>query len=83
MLRRLAYFGGHVREEQPALTDTDWRDVQRRLMELYKRGDPYSSIGNLAKRLGCAKATIQKAIKDSTKLKYWQARHTKAKGSEQ
>lgn len=61
--------------------ETDWRDVQHRLLELYDRGDPYTSIGDLAKRLGCAKATIQKAIKDSTKLKGWQARHTKAKGS--
>ncbi len=45
-----------------ATPDTDWRDVQRRLMELYERRDPYTSIGDLAKRLGCAKATIQKAM---------------------
>ncbi len=85
-VREAAEHGTARRTQTPtdtAKTDTDWRDVQRRLMELYKRGDPYISIGNLAKRLGCAKATIQKAIKDSTKLKYWQARHTKAKGSEQ
>ena len=68
-------------EQKPKTTETVWRDVQRRLLELYERGDAYTSIGDLAKRLACAKATIQKAIKDSTKLKGWQARHAKAKGS--
>ena len=41
----------------------------------------YTSIGDLANRFGCAKATIQKALKDSAKLKGWQARHRKGKGS--
>ena len=44
-------------------TETDWRDVQRRLLELYERGERYTSIANLADRLGCGKATVQKAIK--------------------
>lgn len=56
---------------------TDWRAVQHRLLEMYSRDEPYTSIGNLAERLGCSKATIQKAIKNSTKLKGWQARYKK------
>lgn len=60
---------------------TDWYDVQRRLLELYKRGDPYTSLDELAERMGCGRTTIYKAIKDSAKLTGWQARHTKAKGS--
>jgi hypothetical protein len=59
--------------------DVDWRDIQRRLLELYHRGEPYTSIGKLAKRLGCANATVQKAIRDSAKLEGWQARHTGSK----
>ncbi len=34
----------------------------------------------IEQQLGCANATVQKAIKDSAKLKGWQARTTKAKG---
>ncbi|MBN2446039.1 MAG: hypothetical protein JXO22_04905 [Phycisphaerae bacterium] len=56
--------------------DADWHDVQRRLLELNDRGVPYTSIGKLAKQLGCANATVQKAIKNSATLKGWQARHT-------
>ncbi len=48
---------------QPATGDTDWRDVQRRLLELYEQGERYTSIADLANRLGCSKATVHKAIK--------------------
>lgn len=46
-----------------ASLDANWRDVQRRLLELYERGERYTSVSRLAKRLGRANATVQKAIK--------------------
>lgn len=60
---------------------TDWRDMQRRLLRLCERGDAYTSIGDLAERMSCAKATIQKAMKDSTTLEKWQALHSREKKS--
>ncbi|MCZ6835975.1 MAG: hypothetical protein O7G85_09400 [Planctomycetota bacterium] len=68
-------------EPKPKEIKTDWRDVQRRLMKLYNRGERYTTIVDLAERMECGTTTIHKAIKDSAKLKGWQARHTKAKGS--
>lgn len=59
----------------------DWRDVQRRLLEIRDRGEPYTSIAKLATELGCANATVKKAIDDSRELKGWQARHLESKRS--
>lgn len=66
---------------QQVAKGADWRDVQRRLLEIRDRGEPYTSIAKLATRLGCANATVQKAIKDSAQLKGWQARHLESKRS--
>ena len=66
-------------DDKPKTTETDWRDVQRRLLEMYERGDPYTTIADLALRMGCGKTTIHKAIDNSTKLKGWQVRHRKGK----
>ncbi len=60
---------------------TDWRDIQRRLLELYERGDAYTSIAKFAKRLDCANPTVKKAIDDSAKLKGWQKQHLESKRS--
>jgi len=74
-IERIAPLGEQLREliaGRPAAprstTETDWRDVQRRLLELYERGERYSSVADLAKRLGCGKATVQKAIKPEQSL---------------
>ncbi len=67
--------------QTPRSYDTHWRDVQRRLLEFYERDDPYATIRDFAERLGCSKATVHKAIKDSAKLTGWQARHKASKRS--
>ncbi|MHC5023146.1 MAG: hypothetical protein ACYTGG_04450 [Planctomycetota bacterium] len=64
---------------QRASAGTSWRDVQRRLLVLCDQGEAYTSIGKLAKGLGCAKPTAQKAINNSATLRDWQARHTQSK----
>ena len=46
-------------------SEVRWTDVQARLVAMYDRGDPYTSVNALAKRLGCGNATVQKAIKPS------------------
>lgn len=70
-----------TKEPTPQRAETDWRDVQRRLLHLYERGDIYTTISNLAERFECCGATIVKAIKDSTKLRGWQARGLEARRS--
>lgn len=50
-------------EQKPKTTATDWRDVQRRLYELYERGDVWPKYDELERRLGCSRSTIRKAIK--------------------
>ena len=70
--------GDPAQEPKP---ETDWRDVQARLLRLYDAGEPYTSQDDLAKRLGCARATVNKAINDDSpegrKLKGWMARYRK------
>lgn len=58
-------------------TETDWRDVQDRLLRLYNAGEAYTSQRDLAKRMECVESTINKAVNDSAKLKGWMVRHTK------
>lgn len=50
-------------EQKPNANETDWRDVQRRLLELYVRGEAFPTYRDLAKALECSVATIRKAIK--------------------
>lgn len=68
--------GPEVAQETNA--ETNWRDVQKRLLRLRDAGEPFTSQRDLAKRLNCSVGTIHKAVKDSEKLKGWAAR---AKGS--
>lgn len=55
-------------------TDTDWKDVQGRLLAKRERGEPYTSLRKLCSELGCSEATIRKAIGESETLTGWQAR---------
>ncbi len=80
--RMKTYPQARVEDPKAKIVRTDWRDVKRQLLELYDQGDPYITIADLANRIGCGTTTIHKAIKDSSKLKGWQARHTKGKKSQ-
>jgi hypothetical protein len=55
-------------------TDTDWREVQARLLGKRERGEPYTSLRKLAGEIGCSDATIRKAIDESESLLGWRAR---------
>jgi len=65
-------------DAQEVSARTDWRDVQERLLRLRDAGEPFTSQRDLAKRMSCSAATINKAVNDSALLKGWAAR---AKGS--
>ena len=58
-------------EGQGGDSGTNWQDVRSSLLNLYRAGEPYTSLRNLAGRLGCSPYTIKKAIKNSDKLKVW------------
>ena len=45
--------------------------MQRRLLALCDRGEPYTNTRELADRLRCSTSTISKAINDSRILKEW------------
>lgn len=62
-------------------TDTDWKDVQGRLLAMWDRSEPYTSLRTLAAELGCSDRTIRKAIDDSETLKGWKARSTEPKAA--
>jgi hypothetical protein len=55
-------------------TNTDWNDVQGRLLAKRDRGEPYTSLRKLCAELDCSDATIRKAINKSETLKGWRAR---------
>jgi hypothetical protein len=58
---------------QGAKAEADWRDVQARLLRLLEAGEAFTSQRDLAGRLSCSVATINKAIKKSARLKGWTA----------
>ena len=62
-------------------TDTDWKDVQDKLLGKRDRGEPYTSERRLAEELGCSSGTISKAIDKSESLRGWVARHVGAKAA--
>lgn len=62
---------GGARGRPPGHTETAWREVQRRLLELADQGEPYTNTRELAKRYHCALGTVSKAISDSPNLKGW------------
>lgn len=55
-------------------TNTNWQEVQGRLLAMRERGEPYTSSRELGKELGCSDGVILKAIKHSPALKGWKAR---------
>ena len=57
--------------------ETDWRDVQDRLLNLRNEGKPYTDQRDLADRLNCSPPTVNKAIKNSPTLTGWMARYRK------
>lgn len=63
--------GNGARATEPSIR---WQEVRDRLLRLREQGEPYTSHGDLAKRLGCGRTTISKAIHNSNKLKGWMAR---------
>jgi biotin operon repressor len=62
-------------------TNTNWKDVQGRLLAKRESGEPYTSLRTLADELDCSTATIRKAIKESTLLKGWQVRSERRKAA--
>ncbi|MCH8165365.1 MAG: hypothetical protein IH889_07125 [Planctomycetes bacterium] len=75
--------GRGTREPAPRrATETDWRDVQRRLLEMCDKDKPYTNLRDLMKQTECrSTSTVSKAIKRSTTLIAWKARYAKAKSS--
>lgn len=66
-------FASTASSVKPDALPTIWQDVLERLGRLRKQGEPYTSQAKLALLMGCSKATIHKAIKNSTALKAWKA----------
>ena len=66
-----------VAAAQETVPETDWHDVQNRLLNLYKSGEAYTSQRELANRLRCSESTINKAVNDSAKLKGWMKRRAR------
>lgn len=55
-------------------TDTDWKEIQGRLLAKREQSEKYTSVRRLAAELACSDATIRKAIDKSDTLKEWRAR---------
>ena len=49
----------------------EYQDVKSRLERLYKRGEKYTSLFDLAELLGCGKTMVYEIIKESGDLKKW------------
>lgn len=62
-------------------TNTEWKDIQARLIAKRDRGEPYAPVRDLAKELKCSDSTIRKAIKASEALRGWQKRHSGPKAA--
>lgn len=61
--------------------ETDWKDVQGRLLAKRDRNERYTSLRKLCAELKCSDATIRKAIGESETLKGWQAREVGVKAA--
>lgn len=48
-----------------------WKDIQKRLDQLRRQGEPYTNQRELATRLGCSVSVINKAINASKTLRSW------------
>jgi hypothetical protein len=67
-----------LRDERQPCT---WQDIMARLERLRDRGDPYTNHAALAKQLGCAQSTVQKAFVESMKLRAWMAERRKGRNT--
>jgi hypothetical protein len=66
---------GGKKVKTPATNGMTWRDAQGKLLAMREKGEPYTTVKDLAARVGCRKTTLHKAIASSPTLKGWQARH--------
>ena len=48
-----------------------WQDVRKDLLHICDEGEPYTSQGELAKRLRCSPATINRVFRESPNLRKW------------
>lgn len=50
---------------------TTWQEAAEELKKRRQRGEPFASYGDMAEKLGCSPATIDKAVKRTPDLKEW------------
>jgi hypothetical protein len=54
-------------------TGLDWQTARDRLIALRRAGESFTSLRDLAARIGCSEGLIRKAIKSDTGLRAWAA----------
>lgn len=59
---------GGARETAPKVT---WQEVQGLLLNLFQRGEQYTSLRELATRLKCAPGTVKKVLESNKALQSW------------
>lgn len=64
---------------RPATTGMPWQEAKRKAVQ-YVKAEGYPGLNKLAKKIGCAKGTIKKAIKQSPYLKARKAEYEAEKG---
>ena len=60
-----------------------WRAVQGRLLKICQQGELYTSVRELAPRVGCSPGTVSKAVNRSHELRTWKAQKTKGQPNAQ
>jgi hypothetical protein len=61
-------------QPKPAIgTGLDWQTARDRLIALRRAGESFTSLRNLAVRVGCSEGLIRKAIKSDVGLRAWTA----------
>lgn len=59
---------------KPAIgTGLDWRTARDRLIAIRRQGESFTSLRDLATRVGCSEGLIRKAIKQDVGLRAWTA----------
>jgi hypothetical protein len=70
--------GPQAGQEEDTAASAKWQEVQGKLLVMRENGEPYTTLDDLAARVGCGRTTLHKAITKSAKLTGWQARHPRA-----
>ena len=70
---------GNEESDQKAASGMSWQEVAKRLEELRKQGEPFTSQRKLAKDLGCSASWVNKAIKETPALHGWAKRQAAPK----